>query len=61
MQWVPLIKEMQAKGMPMIVDLSVEDLNDFIDAMDPKGLFLWVAIEDEQEELDILNRIKYWV
>ena len=61
MQWVPLIKEMQAKGMPVIVDLSVEDLNDFIDAMDPKGLFLWVAIEDEQEELDILNRIKNWV
>jgi hypothetical protein len=61
MQWVPLIKDMQARGMPVIVDLSIDDLNDFIAVMDPEGLFLWVAIEDEQEELDIINRLKKWV
>jgi hypothetical protein len=60
MQWLPLIKDMQARGLPVIVDLSLDDLNDFIAAMDPKGLFLWVAVEDEQEELDILNRLKKW-
>jgi hypothetical protein len=60
MQWVPLIKEMQAKGMPIIVDLSVEDLNDFMDTMEPKGLFLWLATDNEQEELDILKQIEKW-
>ena len=61
MQWVPLIKDMQDRGKPVIVDLSIEDLNDFISVMKPEGLFLWVAVEDEQEELDILDRIKKWV
>jgi hypothetical protein len=28
--------------------------------MDPKGLFLWVATEDEQEEIDILKQIEKW-
>lgn len=61
LQWIPLIRNMQAYGKPVIVDLSVEDLDDFIDAMAPEGLFLWVAVEDEQEELDILDRINKWV
>ena len=60
MQWVSLIKEMQAKGLPVIIDLSKEDLNDFMDAMDPKGLFLWVATDNEQEEIDILKQIEKW-
>ena len=60
MQWTAFIKEMQAKGLPIIVDLSVEDLNDFMDAMEPKGLFLWLATDNEQEELDILKQIEKW-
>jgi hypothetical protein len=39
MQWVPFIKALQAKKKPVIVDLSQEDLNDFISVMDPRGLF----------------------
>lgn len=61
MQWLALIKEMQARGMPVIVDLSLEDLNDFMGAMHPRGLFIWVAVEDEQQELDILDRLDKWV
>jgi hypothetical protein len=60
MQWVPLIKTWQAKNIPVIVDLSQEDLNDFINVMDPKGLFLWVATQSEAEELEILKRIEKW-
>ena len=61
MQWVPLIKDFQARGIPVIVDLSVDDLDSFITVMDPQGLFLWVAIEDEQEETAILDRLVKWV
>jgi uncharacterized protein (UPF0264 family) len=45
----------------VIVDLSTEEIDDFMDAMDPKGLFLWVASENELEEIEILKRIGKWV
>jgi hypothetical protein len=60
MQWLPFIKSLQAKHVPVIVDLGKEDLNDFINVMDPTGLFLWVATENEAEELEILKRIERW-
>ncbi len=60
MQWVPFIKALQSKGIPVIVDLSVSDLDEFIDRMDPHGLFLWVATGSEEEELAILKRIQAW-
>ena len=60
MQWTPFIKEYQAKGIPMVIDLAKEDIEAFIDVMDPEGLFLWVATESEEEEIDILKRIGKW-
>ena len=60
MQWVPFIKEYQAKGLPMVIDLAKEDIDAFIDAMEPEGLFLWVATECEEEEIEILNRVEKW-
>ena len=60
MQWVPLIKEIQARGMPVIVDLSKEELEGFMAVMDPEGLFLWVATETEEEELELLKRVETW-
>ncbi|MGD2156894.1 MAG: hypothetical protein PVG14_09265 [Anaerolineales bacterium] len=60
MQWVPFIKECRAKGIPMVIDLAKEDIEAFIDAVDPKGLFLWVATENEEEEIEILNCISKW-
>jgi hypothetical protein len=60
MQWVPFIKDLQARNIPVIVDLGIEELNDFINIIDPKGLFLWVATEIEEEEIEILKRIEKW-
>lgn len=60
MQWVPFIKDLQARKIPVIVDLGVGELNDFINIMDPKGLFLWVATDSEEEEIEILKRIEKW-
>lgn len=60
MQWVAFIQELQAREVPVIVDLSKEDVEEFTEAMDPKGLFLWIATDDEQEEIDILKRIEKW-
>ncbi len=60
MQWVPFVKKYQAKGIPMVIDLAMEDIDDFINVMDPQGLFLWVATESEEQEIDILKRIEKW-
>ncbi len=59
MQWVPLIKEIQARK-PVIVDLDKRDLDDFMAVMEPEGLFLWIATKNEQEEIDLLKRIHQW-
>jgi hypothetical protein len=60
MQWVPFITEIQARGVPVIVDLSKGELEGFMAAMEPEGLFLWVATETEEEELELLKRVETW-
>lgn len=60
MQWVPFIQELQEKGVPLIVDLAKEDLEAFIDALDPHGLYLWIATDSEEEELAIIKRLSAW-
>jgi hypothetical protein len=57
MQWVPFIKDLQTRNIPVIVDLSKDD---FIKGMSPKGLFLWVAADSEEEEIAIIKRIEKW-
>jgi hypothetical protein len=59
MQWVPLIKEIQARA-PIIIDLNKAELDDFMEAVEPEGIFLWIATESEEEELDLLDRIAKW-
>lgn len=60
MQWVPLIQRIQAAGKGVIVDLQVDELEDFISAVDPQGIFLWVGTEDEDEQLAIIKRLEQW-
>jgi hypothetical protein len=59
MQWLPLIKQIQAKK-PVIVDLNKTELEPFIQAMKPEGLFLWIATDNEAEELAIIKRLAQW-
>lgn len=60
MQWVPLIKEIQSRKVPVIVDLNKTELEGFMEVMDPRGLFLWVATEDEEEEIALLKQVERW-
>jgi len=45
MQWVPLIQKIQHSGKSVIEDLQVEELDNFIKAVDPAGIMLWVNVE----------------
>jgi hypothetical protein len=60
MQWLPFIRVLQSRGVPVVVEVSKEDLEAFMAEMDPKGLFLWVATDNEEEELEILKRVEKW-
>ena len=60
LQWVPFIKELQAREVPLVIDLAKEDIVAFTDVMNPEGLFLWVATESEEEEIEILKHIEKW-
>jgi hypothetical protein len=60
MQWVPLIKRIQAAGKSVVVDLSPVELEEFIGAVKPEGIFLTMASADEAEEQTILKRIARW-
>jgi hypothetical protein len=60
LQWVPFIKELQAKSVPVVVDLAKAELDEFMAAMDPHGLFLWLATENEAEEIELIKRVEKW-
>lgn len=60
MQWVPFLRQLQSRGIPTIVDLNKKELDAFMDTMKPQGLFLWIATDSEEEELDILRRLAQW-
>jgi hypothetical protein len=55
-----LIRRIQAAGKSVVVDLTPAELEDFIDSVQPEGILLCLASEDEEEELAILNRLERW-
>jgi hypothetical protein len=59
-QWIPFLQELQGKEVPLIVDLNKHELDAFMEQMDAHGLFLWVATDNEEEELDILKLVGGW-
>jgi hypothetical protein len=60
MQWIPFIREIQSRHVPIIVDLNKAELDEFMAEMTPEGLFLWVATESEEEELALLRKVESW-
>ena len=59
LQWVPLIRKIQQAGKSVIVDLQVEELDDFIKEVDPAGIMLWVNAAPKDQQ-GILNRVRRW-
>lgn len=59
MQWMPLIKKIQAGGKSLVIDLKQDELEPFISEISPKGIFLCIPAEDNVQE-DILQRLLRW-
>ena len=59
MQWLPVIRRIQSAGKGVIVDLQLDELEPFIAATRPEGLYLCLAAE-ERAQPDILKRLEKW-
>ncbi|MCX6880347.1 MAG: hypothetical protein NTW21_42050 [Verrucomicrobia bacterium] len=59
LQWLPVIRKIQAAGKGVIVDLQLHELEPFIAAMKPNGLYLCLAAP-EATQPDILKRLEKW-
>lgn len=59
LQWIPVIKKIQAAGKGVVVDLRPEELEEFIAQVPRHGIYLCIAA-DEREQPDILRRIQRW-
>jgi hypothetical protein len=60
MQWITFIKKLQRSGKSVVVDLTPEELEEFIDVMEPKGLYLFIASDNEDQDREILKRVTHW-
>jgi hypothetical protein len=60
MQWLPLVQQIRSQGIPLIVELTSSELEQFMEAMSPEGLFLWVEASNEEEEKEVLKRLLTW-
>lgn len=60
MQWCPLIKKIQDAGRSVVVDLQVSELDDFMDAMSPKGIYLCISESEPEIQKQILNKLLKW-
>ena len=58
-QWLPVIRKIQAAGKGVVVDLQLSELEPFIDAMKPDGIYLCIAA-DEGDQPDIIQRLEKW-
>jgi len=59
MQWLPVIKKIQAAGKGVIVDLQLHELEPFIAAIRPEGLYLCMSAP-ESIQPDIVKRLERW-
>ncbi len=60
LQWIPLIQKIQAAGKGVVVDLKVSELDAFMDAVSPRGIYLCISTDDTEEQKTILKRLLQW-
>lgn len=60
LQWVGLIRRIQAAGKSVVVDLRRAELEDFIAAVRPEGILLCLESIDEEDEQAVLARLERW-
>ena len=60
LQHLDFIRHVQSKNKGIIVDLAKQDLEEYMERMNAKNHFLWIATESEDEEMAILKKVEKW-
>jgi hypothetical protein len=59
MQWVPLIKKIQAAGKSVVIDLHLSELESFMKEIKPNGIFLCIAADPDIQHA-IIKKVEKW-
>lgn len=59
MQWILLVEKIQEAGKSVIVDLELDELDEFMSNVDPAGIMLWIPAQPKDQQ-DVLERVKGW-
>lgn len=59
LQWLPVIRKIQAAGKGVLVDLQLSELEPFIAGVAPDGLYLCIAA-DEEDQPRVIERLERW-
>ncbi|MBE2212852.1 MAG: hypothetical protein IAE82_03200 [Opitutaceae bacterium] len=59
MQWLPLLRRVLGAGKSVLVDVPIEELDDFMAQMPREGVFLCVGVGEGMEP-SVLRRIERW-
>ena len=59
LQWIPLLKRVLAAGKSILVDVPMEELDEFMSQMPREGVFLCLGVKDG-EEAETLKRVQRW-
>lgn len=59
MQWKSLIKKIQNAGKSVVVDLKVDELDEFMNEIDPKGIYLCIDATAEMQA-GIIEKVNQW-
>jgi hypothetical protein len=59
LQWIPLIERIRAAGKSVLVDVPVEELDEFMNRIPREGLFLCIGVKPGEEE-KTLKRVERW-
>jgi hypothetical protein len=59
MQWVPLIKRVQAAGKSLVIDLQVSELDSFMKEVKPEGILLCIDADTDTQN-KIMKKVAKW-
>ena len=60
MQWLDLIKKIQSAGKGLVLDIKKDELEGFIEEMNPEGMFLCIPESNVETQKAIIKRIEKW-
>ena len=60
LQWVDLIRRIQAAGKSVVVGLTLSELEPFLDAIRPEGILLCIDEPERETQRAVLDRLLKW-